>query len=618
MARKVIKVGSKGNDGAGESIRDAFVKINDNFQELYSRYSSVQGIQGIQGITSCSSSGPGSRGIQGTQGIFGVQGHCGRVGPQGTQGIQGLQGRCGLQGLHGSQGVQGPAGAGTDSGGLQGIQGIYGTQGTCGIQGRQGTQGTIGVQGIQGLQGRQGLQGLQGLQGTQSTQGLQGTQGFQGPAGAGCGSLGSQGTQGLQGAQGVQGTQGLQGRQGTQGLQGRCGFQGLQGNCGSQGVQGPAGAGIDSGGLQGIQGIQGSQGICGIQGRQGTQGLLGRQGLQGIQGIYGDVTPAALAAKLAAESARDDALAAAAAAAESAAKINSDYPTVAAMKADPNLVVGQYTRTLGYYSAGDGGETSYEIVPANTGTNDGGNYININNGLQAKAIFSGNRVRLSQFGAKGKYSYTSTPLSVGGWINPEPGAFYLDWNGVSTYSPLTFSTVIGGSYILNLFRLSALKPVSTYDLQLVHGAGGTGNSIGNIAGWARPLSSAVFTAKNNYVSLLPIGTSPLSVKFKDVIFYRIDDDINALNAALTYFADKSGTLVIDTCSYFNITTAGITIPKNINLEFSNPGIMAFNTKNKTLTINSFITADDRPIFPKYSSVTLSPMQTTIKKSWFGV
>lgn len=36
MARKVIDIGTVGNDGTGDSIRDSFRKVNDNFRELYS------------------------------------------------------------------------------------------------------------------------------------------------------------------------------------------------------------------------------------------------------------------------------------------------------------------------------------------------------------------------------------------------------------------------------------------------------------------------------------------------------------------------------------------------------------------------------------------------------
>jgi hypothetical protein len=43
MARKLIDVGVKGNDGTGDPIREAFRKINDNFQELYTSLGLVQG-----------------------------------------------------------------------------------------------------------------------------------------------------------------------------------------------------------------------------------------------------------------------------------------------------------------------------------------------------------------------------------------------------------------------------------------------------------------------------------------------------------------------------------------------------------------------------------------------
>jgi N4-(beta-N-acetylglucosaminyl)-L-asparaginase len=36
MARKIINIGAIGNDGTGDSIRDSFRSVNDNFRELYS------------------------------------------------------------------------------------------------------------------------------------------------------------------------------------------------------------------------------------------------------------------------------------------------------------------------------------------------------------------------------------------------------------------------------------------------------------------------------------------------------------------------------------------------------------------------------------------------------
>ena len=35
MAQKIIDVGTTGNDGTGDTIRLAGIKINDNFTELY-------------------------------------------------------------------------------------------------------------------------------------------------------------------------------------------------------------------------------------------------------------------------------------------------------------------------------------------------------------------------------------------------------------------------------------------------------------------------------------------------------------------------------------------------------------------------------------------------------
>ena len=38
MARQIINVGAAPNDGTGDPIRTAYIKCNDNFGELYSRY----------------------------------------------------------------------------------------------------------------------------------------------------------------------------------------------------------------------------------------------------------------------------------------------------------------------------------------------------------------------------------------------------------------------------------------------------------------------------------------------------------------------------------------------------------------------------------------------------
>jgi chromosome segregation ATPase len=35
MAKQGIDIGIEGNDGTGDSIRESFRKVNENFQELY-------------------------------------------------------------------------------------------------------------------------------------------------------------------------------------------------------------------------------------------------------------------------------------------------------------------------------------------------------------------------------------------------------------------------------------------------------------------------------------------------------------------------------------------------------------------------------------------------------
>ena len=82
------------------------------------------------------------------------------------------------------------------------------------------------------------------------------------------------------------------------------------------------------------------------------------------------------------------------------------FNSVAEMSADTALQVGQVVETIGYYS----GELTelrkpisgnrYVIVSAGTGTEDGGSFINLSNGLQAKGLFS-DGVNVHQFGAKG-------------------------------------------------------------------------------------------------------------------------------------------------------------------------------------------------------------------------
>ncbi len=81
------------------------------------------------------------------------------------------------------------------------------------------------------------------------------------------------------------------------------------------------------------------------------------------------------------------------------------FASVSEMVADVKLVLGQIVETIGYYNGWAAtttkpkGGNRYEVVAAGTGTDDGGSFITLSNGLQAKALFPSGRISVCQFGA---------------------------------------------------------------------------------------------------------------------------------------------------------------------------------------------------------------------------
>jgi len=76
-----------------------------------------------------------------------------------------------------------------------------------------------------------------------------------------------------------------------------------------------------------------------------------------------------------------------------------EFNTLADLKSAP-VVEGQLVRTLGYYTVGDGGGNDYTVVATGTGVDDGGCFIDLDNGLQAEGVFYG-VAQIEQFGAIG-------------------------------------------------------------------------------------------------------------------------------------------------------------------------------------------------------------------------
>lgn len=103
------------------------------------------------------------------------------------------------------------------------------------------------------------------------------------------------------------------------------------------------------------------------------------------------------------------------------------YNSVADMKADTKLKVGDMAVTLGYYEPNDGGAGEYRIV-SGTHTDDGGSYHALNNNLFAELIIKDNTANIRQFGAKGDGLVDDAPVirkAIAVLKNRNGGILYL-------------------------------------------------------------------------------------------------------------------------------------------------------------------------------------------------
>lgn len=176
---------------------------------------------------------------------------------------------------------------------------------------------------------------------------------------------------------------------------------------------------------------------------------------------------------------------------------------VSGMVASTTLIVGDTVRTLGYYSAGDGGGNDYRIVAAAAGTDDGGSYIDLNT-HQAQGLFKA-RIDVKSFGAKGNdstlnddelqacHDYAGT---VGGTVFYSDGVFKtgtgivhnatsnIDTSGSSTLRAndqlITTLTIPTGNYTNKLNRLPSIANGAIG--LLLEGTNFFGADIGNIGG----------------------------------------------------------------------------------------------------------------------------------------
>lgn len=84
------------------------------------------------------------------------------------------------------------------------------------------------------------------------------------------------------------------------------------------------------------------------------------------------------------------------------------YNSIAEMKLDDNIQVGDTCVTLGYYEVNDGGSGTYKIVDDSSLEDDGGSIHELNNGLRAQLIIKDGQINVKQFGAYGDGEHDDT------------------------------------------------------------------------------------------------------------------------------------------------------------------------------------------------------------------
>jgi hypothetical protein len=180
MAKQTINIGSGELAGNGESIRSAFSKVNDNFDELYTN-GGVAGVTGPQGPS-------GADGAVGPTGPSGADGAAGPTGPEGVQGAVGPTGPAGTGGTSISTGdtapltpelgdlwydtVSGRMYVYYDSGWVDANPSAVGPAGPQGVAGSNGAVGPTGPQGVAGPTGPEGIANLGDFTITDSTLGI--------------------------------------------------------------------------------------------------------------------------------------------------------------------------------------------------------------------------------------------------------------------------------------------------------------------------------------------------------------------------------------------------------------------------------------------------------------
>lgn len=108
------------------------------------------------------------------------------------------------------------------------------------------------------------------------------------------------------------------------------------------------------------------------------------------------------------------------------------YNSIAEMKLDDNIQVGDTCVTLGYYEVNDGGSGTYKIADDSSLEDDGGSIHELNNGLKAQLIIKDNQINVKQFGAYGDGEHDDSNYLTNDSMKYilDKGTFVLDKNSI--------------------------------------------------------------------------------------------------------------------------------------------------------------------------------------------
>lgn len=151
------------------------------------------------------------------------------------------------------------------------------------------------------------------------------------------------------------------------------------------------------------------------------------------------------------------------------------YNSIADMKADTKLKVGDIVITSGYYSANDGGGAEYRIING-IYTDDGGSYHELDNNLWAELIIKDNLINVKQFGAKGD-GVTDDSDAIQNSANKVQNIYIPEGDYlVSKTINLPFNIHIQG---MNQFKTKILTTIKN-DYTFVYGSDYDYNGLGGI------------------------------------------------------------------------------------------------------------------------------------------